>query len=143
MLLISIGITPLIWTIYIKKQIVNHIKMNHGQNYAIIGLNVNHYDARETFHFNMYERLYTYMCFKYGDNYYFNAYHHCAVLVSDNDKIYRYYWSIRENNLVLDESKQISDEFKTLYRYVDTDIAYKHGMRFKANVDDQDIRWYP
>ena len=96
-----------------------------------------HADGSNGFGLNMITKLFDYLKFKIIYNF-TNDYavtakpfyqYHCGLLVSDNVNVFRYYWSIREDELILEECKPIRANRGTKYYFADSDVDIKHGMR--------------
>ena len=139
-------ISPAIWSNHITNKINSTIRRNHGNNYAIIGM---HSDGENGFGVKMYKKLKIYAEFHWNNfkgNEELNSkpfhHYHCGVLISDNAKLYRYYWSIRLDKLILEESVNLPTEKDSKYYWKEDEVTLKDGIRVNDYVNSEEIEWY-
>lgn len=145
-LLLLVASVPAYWSLHIQQKIVARIRERHGTDYAVIAM---HADGENGFGVNMYAKLRDYAVFSWRAHVQKSTYerspfhcYHCALLVSDNTTIYRYYWSIRNDDLILDESQRIPAPARPTWRVDPTHARILHGLKVSDHLNADDNRWY-
>jgi len=135
-----------VWAIQANRKMLSTINETYLGNYAVIGM---HSGGGNGFGINMYDILFEYISFEWNvfwENYAVTSrpfgYHHAAFLISNNQKIYRYYWSIRDNSLMLDGSGEIPLKNSVYYHYVENESLVMKGVKVSRDLNSENISWY-
>lgn len=145
-LLLLVASIPALWSLHIRQRIVARIQERHGSVYAVIAM---HADGEPGFGVNMYAKLwdctgYTWRNLTGGLLYRETPYghHHCALLVADRTTVSRYHWSIRLDDLVLDERRPHSVRADPIWRWDPARTRIRHGLQVSDDLNDDAIDWY-
>jgi hypothetical protein len=142
---------PWLWARRVEAAALDELIRRHGDDFAIIEM---HIDGNEGERLNLYDKLWYQVTTRreahgtapYTDAGRIYGSHHLAVLVSDNQKTYLYYWSLRSNRLVLGEERRVNALALTRpwsdYLYRESDCDRRRGVRWKRNPDGHEIVWY-
>lgn len=104
LLLAGVVCLPALMAAQARHTIRETLTREHGDAYAVVGLNVNGFPASLA-GFSMYERLWTWA--RPGNGWEFRIAHHLALLVSDGRQLHQYHWSIRQRRLVLHSRREL------------------------------------
>lgn len=148
-MLVIVASLPWIWARRIESAVLAELVHRHGRDFAIIRM---HVDGRVGERLDLYRKLWHHLAsipdpaidFHPNHGYW---HHHLVVVVSDNRRVYRYHWSLRQHRLVLQAAGPIETlspaegygkQTDRWYHYAPTDLEHRRGVswrKFPARLD--------
>ena len=134
---------PWLWARLVEAAALNELIRRHGDDFAIIEM---HVAGEIGERMDLYRLLWNRTVNKRevwtripGAG---NCHH--AILVSDNRKVYVYYWSLRLDRLILRNEcliDHVRDVESSDYRYVPAQLERRRGVQWKRGVAGHPIGW--
>ena len=153
--LAAVASLPWLWARWIESAVLAELIHQHGQDFAIIRM---HVDGRVGERLDLYRKLWHHLASRPDPAIDFHPnhgywHHHLVVVVSDNRRVYRYYWSLRQQRLVLQAAGPIEvfphhrewEQVDRWYHYAATDLDHRRGVtwrRYPAGLDVESLNLF-